>query len=74
MPSSRPRSAALAIVLLLLTGCSAEISDCPPIATYSAEQQRQVAAELVTLPASSAIERLLDDYSVLRDQLRSCVP
>jgi hypothetical protein len=39
---------------------------------YSAEFQARAAEELALLPDGSAIAEMLSDYSVMRDQVRSC--
>lgn len=71
-----PVPIALAIAMILLTGCAAEISDhaaCPPIAPYSAEAQARAAWELEALPAGTVIEGMLVDYHVLRRQAAACM-
>lgn len=45
---------------------------CPPVAEYSRQVQGQAAAELALLPPASAIEVMLADYFVLREQARAC--
>lgn len=70
-----PVPIALAIAMILLTGCAAEISDhaaCPPIVFYSAKAQGRAAAELEALPPGSVIEWMLVDYHVLRRQTAAC--
>lgn len=75
----KPRLAALAIVTSLLSGCATVSSDgggpggCPPVAEYSAEFQTRAADELALLPKGSAIEEMLADYSVIRDQAKACL-
>ena len=46
-------------VLVLLSGCAAEISDrpCPRVTEFPADLQRQAAAELTTAPA---LARMMD--------------
>ena len=39
---------------------------------YSREFLVRVAGELDSLPADSAIEQMLADYQVMRDQARAC--
>lgn len=66
---------ALAIAMILLTGCAAEISDhaaCPPVVPYSAKAQARAAAELEALPPGSVIAGMLVDYHVLRRQAGAC--
>jgi hypothetical protein len=45
---------------------------CPPAAPYSAAVQARAAGELDALPPGSAIEAMLIDYSVMREQTRLC--
>lgn len=45
---------------------------CPPVVDYGSEMQTQAAAELEQLPEASAVETLLTDYAVMRDQARAC--
>lgn len=74
----RPRLAALAIAMSLLSGCATVGSIppiaivCPPVVQYSREAQARAAEELNSLPDGSAIAEMLSDYAVLRDQTRSC--
>ena len=59
----------------LLAGCVAERSDgapCPPVVAYSRESLARPAGELDVLPPGSAIEQMLADYQVMRDQARVC--
>lgn len=42
------------------------------MAEYAQELRDRAAAELALLPADSAIEEMLRDYKVLRDQARAC--
>lgn len=77
---SMRRLAALAIVTISLTGCATVASDprvatvCPPVVEYSREFQARAADELDLLPEGSAIAEMLADYSVMRDQARTCLP
>ena len=59
----------------LLAGCATERSDgspCPPVVSYSREFLARAAVELDRLPTGSAIEQMLADYQVMRDQARVC--
>jgi len=59
----------------LLAGCATERSDgspCPPVVAYSGDFLARAADELDLLPAGSAIEQMLADYQVMRDQARAC--
>jgi hypothetical protein len=75
----RLRLAALAIATSLLSGCATVGSErrigtvCPPVIEYSREFQARAADELNLLPEESAIAEMLADYSVLRDQARTCL-
>lgn len=74
----RPRLAALAIAMSLLSGCATVGSDlaglevCPPVVEYSREFQRRAAEELARLPEGSAVVAMLADYAVMREQVRQC--
>jgi len=75
---SMRRLAALAIATSLLTGCATGVSEpriatvCPPVVEYTREFQARAAEELGMQPNGSAIAEMLADYSVMRDQARSC--
>ena len=45
---------------------------CPPVVDYTREFLARAAGELDSLPAGSAIEQMLADYQVMRDQARAC--
>lgn len=72
------RLAVLAIAAISLTGCATVASEsriatvCPPVIEYSREFQAHAAEELDLLPDGSAIAEMLSDYTVMRDQARSC--
>jgi hypothetical protein len=73
--SSRLRAVVLAIAASLLAGCATERSDgspCPPVVDYSPEFLARATVELDSLPIGSAIEQMLVDYQVMRDQARAC--
>lgn len=75
MTSWKPLLAALAIATSLLAACATAPSDgapCPPVVPYSQEFLGRAADELDRLPAGSAIEQMLADYQVMRDQARAC--
>jgi hypothetical protein len=72
---SRLRAAVLAIAASLLAACATAPSDglpCPPVLPYSREFLARAADELASLPAGSAIEQMLADYQVMREQARAC--
>ncbi len=75
---SRRRLVALALATSLLSGCATVGSDrvaqgtCPPVVEYSREFQARAAEELALLPEASAVQDMLTDYAVVRDQLRAC--
>jgi len=48
------------------------VAVCPVIAPWSADYQRQLAAELRALPPGSAIETAIAEAVSLRDQARAC--
>ena len=72
------RLAGLAIATIWLSGCATVGFSppipivCPPVVQYSREAQARAAEELNSLPDGSAIAEMLSDYTVLRDQTRSC--
>jgi hypothetical protein len=53
---------------------SATATGCPPLRSYSDEFRKRAVAELDLLPANSAVEEMLTDYAVLRQQVRACQP
>ncbi len=70
-----PRLAGLAIATSLLVGCATARSDgtgCLPVPAYSREFLARAVGELEQLPAGSAIEQMLADYGVMREQAREC--
>jgi hypothetical protein len=71
-----PPAAALLIVMLLLNGCAMADSDirtpCPPIVDYTITDQISTADVVEKLPGDAMIVRMLSDYAVLRDQVRTC--
>lgn len=73
---STPPPAALLIAMLWLTGCEMVGSDlrapCPPVVEYTDVEQATAADEVEALPDGAVIVRMLGDYTVLRDQARSC--
>ena len=69
----------LALGCIWLSGCATGNSDprsdgaiCPPVVEYPAEFLDRAADEINSLPADSAIERMIGDYSVMRAQSRAC--
>ena len=76
------RTIALPLALLWIGACSApdraasEAANpaCPPLRTYSKEFRERAVAELDLLPANSAVEEMLTDYAVLRQQIHGCQP
>lgn len=70
MPYIMPAAA----LLMLLTGCAGDpVFDaraCPVEKTYTAEEQKQMAADLPKTPSS--IQTAIVDYGKLRDKARAC--
>ena len=72
------RLAVLVIATSWLTGCvgvdfeAGGVAACPPVVEYSREVQARAAEELALLPDASAIDVMMGDYTVLRDQVRVC--
>jgi hypothetical protein len=70
------RLVALVTVMSFLAGCTTgrfEAGACPPVPAYSRQFLAQAAAELRQLPPEAAIEQMLADYQVMRDQARACL-
>ncbi|MEJ0068062.1 MAG: hypothetical protein WDO24_04280 [Pseudomonadota bacterium] len=53
---------------------SASAAGCPPVRSYSDDFRKRALAELDLLPGNSAVEEMLSDYAVLRQQIRACQP
>jgi hypothetical protein len=72
------RLVVLAIATSLPGGCGTVGSErptvvvCPPVPPYDAEFHARAAAEAKSLSEGSAVETLLSDYAVMRDQARAC--
>lgn len=64
----------LAIAVSLLTGCATVNSDleslCPSIRAYDKVFQRKLADEIEAAPADAVFPDALQDYAVLRAQIR----
>ena len=56
----------------LLRGSESAAGVCPPVVEYNAAEQERAADEVEALPDGSALIGWLADYSVLRQQARSC--
>ncbi len=74
-----PRRASFKRPMLALAGaaiwpaaCAPISSSCPPVVKYDQATRDRAADELALLAEDSAIERLLADHAVLRDQVRAC--
>ena len=75
MTNWMPRLAVLVIATSLLAACATARSDgggCPPVPAYSREFLARAAGELQQLPPGAAVEQMLMDYQVVRDQIRAC--
>jgi len=73
----RLRLVGLVIVTGLLSACATVSSEqvvgvCPPVVEYSQAEQALAADEVEALPQNAVIVGWLNDYSVMRDQARSC--
>lgn len=74
----RRRRVVLVLATIWLSGCATVSSDgsgpgaCPPVVDYNGEFQARAAEELVLLPEGSAIEEMLSDYAVVREQASFC--
>lgn len=74
----KPQLVALAIVMSLLSACATVSSErvagvCPPVVEYSRAEQAHASDEIDALPEGAILSEWMADYSVLRDQARSCV-
>lgn len=80
MPSlpnrTRQRLAVLATLTTFASGCGQAISDpsiCPVVVPYTQADLNAAAEETHLLPEGSVIvEKMLPDYSVMREQARAC--
>lgn len=78
MPRISSCKLVLLLVLLPMTACGAigfehgRTSPCPPLPQYTKAEQDQAARELNVIPTSWMVSRMLDDYRLLRDQIRAC--
>jgi hypothetical protein len=45
---------------------------CPPVRNYSEDFRKRAVAEMDLLPGNSAVEEMLTDYAVLRQQILGC--
>ena len=63
-----------ALAASLLTACATVNSDpacvCPPIRKYDREFQRKLADEIEAAPVDAAFPDAVQDYAVLRAQIR----
>lgn len=61
-------------VMVLQTGCATAGSEpvCPALVSYSAEVQRAALVELEALPPGAVLRRMVDDYAVMRAEVRAC--
>ena len=70
--------AVLILATIWLSGCATvrsedgRLATCPPVVEYSREFQARAADEVALLPEGSAIEEMLSDYAVMREQARTC--
>ena len=73
--SSRTNWTLLLLLLIPLTNCAEGISDptvCPPIVEYTDEFQDRAYLQYADLPPGSPIVRMIDDYRILRNEIRAC--
>ena len=68
----------LLAAVLLVTACvndgaqSPSASVCPPVTVWSTSDQIALRAELDRLPAGAMLDRVVEEWVRLRDQLRAC--
>ena len=76
MPNFVQRLMPLVIVTSLLTGCAGINSNpdcvCPPVKEYNHKFQSKLAQEVKGAPTDAAFPAALQDYALLRTQLRLC--
>src|SRR5690606_7753640 len=74
MPSNKLMPLPLVLAPMLLSACASGVSNttCPPVAAYSQSFQTALADELQTLPPAPHLDTALQDYAVLRQQIRTC--
>ena len=53
-------------------GGSETRAPCPPVVEYTSAEQAHAADEVDALPEGAVVVRMLSDYAVLRDQVRTC--
>jgi len=75
---SKPQLATLMIVTSLLSACATVGSErptgvCPPVVEYDAGVLAKAVEEVQALPEGSALNEMLSDYAVMREQARGCV-
>lgn len=65
---------ALGVATVWLNGCvgTASSHTCPPVIAYPPATQERAAGDIFLLPPDSPVVVMLEDYAVLRDQLRAC--
>lgn len=71
MSSFASRTTGLLAATIWLAGC-ATTSNCPPVAAYSEEFRQKLAVEIERLPEDAALVRAMEDYYVLRRQVKAC--
>lgn len=71
MSSSRLLRIALLTSTIWLAGC-ATTSSCPPLPEYSPLFREELAKEIEQMPQGSAVLRAMEDYYVLRQQVKAC--
>ena len=64
---------AIVLTIWAIAGCSTvNPGPCPPLKTYTAEENARLADELDKLPPGAFTIDVIADYMVLRDQVRAC--
>lgn len=59
--------------MILLTGCETTSNACPPLVEYDDTFREKLSLEVRGIPEMFVhIPRALDDYRVLRQQVRAC--
>jgi len=69
----RSSLAAVLAISILLCGCSEPSKPaCPPLGDYDPAFRTKLAAELHRLGDDSAAAQVVEDYALLRAQVRAC--
>jgi len=57
---------------LALTACETTPSSCPPLKDYTKAERQRAVREIEALPFDAFLRTMVDDYFLLRKQVRRC--